>query len=263
MRFMLLFTFMAILYGCDSLFPITASNICEEHEQFCSDLNPDGWCQAQKSQIIKHRYQYELAPTELLDYYLLKDFEAYKVCITKAAQVVHIIHKEKKIRRMQAVVVAEQELNRLARKTRNSSEPHLLLYHWSRFGDKEALRKFMALEAQHKLNTASLQLALASYYVKFNQAKAKKALYKAIELTSVDAEMESEIFSSLSTINMKQDNFKEAYIWAYVAKNFAVADIDLQKIVPGLKPVDQVHELEKIAEHYIDQIHNREFKGPV
>jgi hypothetical protein len=262
MRSMALLALMVILGGCDSLFPITASNICEEHEQFCSDLNPDGWCQAEKNQIIKHRYQYELAPSELLDYHLLKDFEAYKVCITNAAQIIYITENDKQARRMQAVVVAENELKRLARKTRHSSEPHLLLYHWSRFGDKDAMKKFLALETQNKLNTASLQLGLASYYVKFNQAKAKQALYKAIELTPVDAAMESEIFSSLSTISMKQDNFRDAYIWAYVAKDFAVADIDLEQIASKLNSADQVHKLENIAEHYIDQIHDREFKGP-
>lgn len=263
MRFMPLFAFMAMLCGCDSLFPMTANKICEEHGQFCSDLNPDGWCLAEKSQIIKHRYQYELAPTELLDYYLLEDFETYKVCIANAAQIVHISQNDKQSKRMQAVVVAERELNRLARKTRHSSQPHLLLYHWSRFGDKDALKKFLALEAENKLNTASLQLGLASYYVKFNQEKAKQALYKAIELTPVEGKMESEIFSSLSTINMKQDNFRDAYIWAYVAKEFVVTDINLEQIVPLLKSADRVQKLQNIAEHYIDQIRDREFKAPI
>ena len=263
MRSMVLFAFMAILCGCDSLFPTTANTICEEHEQFCSDLNPDGWCQAQKNQIIKHRYQYELAPSELLDYYLLEDFEAYKVCIANAAQIIYVTENDKQARRMQAVVVAEEELIRLAHKTRHSSEPHLLLYHWSRFGDKDAMKKFLALEAQNKLNTASLQLGLASYYVKFNQAKAKQALYKAIELTPLDGEMESDIFTSLSTINMKQDNFRDAYIWAYVAKDFAVAGINLEQVASRLESADQVQKLENIAEHYIDQIRDREFKAPI
>ncbi|MFQ3198871.1 MAG: hypothetical protein ACI8R9_001455 [Paraglaciecola sp.] len=69
---------------------------------------------------------------------------------------------------------------------------------------------------------------LTSYYVAFNQEKVKQALYKAIELTIADAKMESETFSSLSTITMQQDNVRDAYICGYTNNNFTVTKINLK-----------------------------------
>lgn len=247
------------LSGCDMLFPMTATKICEEHSEFCDDLNPDGWCLAEKSRIIKHRYAYQQSPSELLDYYLLEDFEKYKVCINKAAQIEHIVQVEKQTKRRQAAVSAERELNRLIRKTRNSKEPHLLLYHWSRFGKQDALTHFLALEKQGKLNTASLQLGLASYYVKFDLEKAKGALYKALSLYTEDQDIDTNIFVSLSTINLKQENYPEAYIWAYLAHEFKVENISLTDIRNALPASSDITSLKDKAEQYKEEIDDRVF----
>lgn len=245
--------------GCDVLFPMTAAKICEEHAEFCADLNPDGWCLAEKSRIIKHRYAYQQSPSELLDYYLLEDFEKYKVCINKASQIEHIVQIEKQTKRRQAAVNAERELNRLVRKTRHSKEPHLLLYHWSRFGRKDALDDFLVLEKQGKLNTPSLQLGLASYYVKFDLEKAKRALYQALSLYTKDDDIDTEIFISLSTINLKQENYPDAYVWAYAAREFKVANISLGDIKLALPTSTDIEQLENKAQRLIDDIEDRVF----
>lgn len=245
--------------GCDVLFTMTATRICEEHAEFCADLNPDGWCLAEKSRIIKHRYAYDQSPSELLDYYLLEDFEKYKVCINNAAQIEHIVQVEKQTKRRQAAVNAERELNRLIHKTRNSKEPHLLLYHWSRFGKQEALKHFLALEKQGKLNTPSLQLGLASYYVKFDLDKAKHALFTALSLYSEDQEIDTDIFVSLSTINLKQENYADAYVWAYVASEFDVQNISLTEIRRALPSTVDTEALKDKAFVYIENIEDRRF----
>jgi hypothetical protein len=69
---------------------------------------------------------------------------------------------------------------------------------------------------------------LAYCYVPFNQAKVKQALYKAIEPTTADVKMESEFFSSLSTITIKQDKVRDAYICGYMTNNFAAANRNLK-----------------------------------
>ncbi|WP_339766792.1 DUF2989 domain-containing protein [uncultured Paraglaciecola sp.] len=245
--------------GCDVLFPMTAEKICKEHTEFCADLNPDGWCLAEKSRIIKHRYAYQQSPSELIDFYLLEDFEKYKVCINNAAQIEHIVQIEKQTRRREAAVSAERELNRLIRKTQHSHEPHLLLYHWSRFGKKEALKEFLLQENQGKLNTPSLQLGLASYYVKFDLEKAKNALYQALSLYNQEDEIDTEIFISLSTINLKQENYPEAYVWAFVANEFKVANVNLVNIKQTLPASSNLRILEERAEQLVDNIEQRTF----
>ncbi len=262
MRIFVLFTFLILLSGCDKLFPLSAKDMCKEQPPFCADLNPDGWCLAEKKRIISHRYEYLTAPSELLDYRLLLDFEDYKVCISKAAQIVHIKQVEKQAHRMEAVVVAEKEIKRLSRKTQHSSEPHLLLYHWSRFGKQELLKKFLILRDKDKLNSPELQIGLASYYVKFDMEKAITTLYRALELYREQDELDSEIFTSLSTMHMKVEDFKNAYVWGKVAEELSQKDINLAIIKPLLNPSDKVKTLDNLAENYVDAIEDRRFQTP-
>lgn len=263
MRIFALFPLIVMLSACDELFSLSAEDICEEQPQFCTDLNPDGWCLEEKSRIVHHRYKYLKAPAEILDYRLLLDFEDYKTCISKAAQIVHIKQSEKQANRMQAVVVAEKELKRLVRKTRHSSEPHLLLYHWSRFGKEESLQKFLSLRDKGQLNSPGLQIGLASYYVKFDLEKAVSSLYRALELYTEKDEVDSEIFTSLSTIYMKLEDFKHAYVWGKVAEEFSKKSINLALIKPLLSASDKIKNLDKVAEDYVDAIEERRFKTPL
>ena len=263
MRIFALLPFVLLLTACNDLFPLNTQDMCEEQAQLCSDLNPDGWCLAEKKRIINHRYEYLKAPSEIIDYRLLVDFEDYKVCISKAAQVVHIKQVEKQAYRMQAVVVAEKELQRLATKTQDSSEPHLLLYHWSRFGKKAALQKFLSLEQEGKLNHPELQVGLASYYVKFDRKKAIATLYRALELYRPQDQLDSEIFTSLSTLYMKGNDFKNAYIWGKVAEKFLKKDINMALIKAQLRTTDKIKTLDEQAEKHVDAIEDRRFKSPL
>lgn len=253
-----------LLSACDGFFAKSVNSICEDHPNLCNDLNPDGWCRAEKAHIIKNRYSELDQASDLLNYRLLISFEDYKACISKAAQIEHIKLREKEVGRMKGLLTAERELKRLARLTRQSKDPHLLYYHWSRFGNKESLQYFLSYEKQGKLETSELQLALASYYVKFDLPKAQQLLYHALELYQSNDEIDNEIFTSLTTLYMKLEDYPNAYTWAYVARKFNAEGLDLVQ-VETLLPHNQsnLEQLQKRAEKYVSDIKDGEFKSPI
>ncbi|MFT4993691.1 MAG: tetratricopeptide (TPR) repeat protein [Paraglaciecola sp.] len=263
MRTLALFPLIILLSACNEPFPLKVQDICKEQPQFCSDLNPDSWCLVEKKQIIRHRYAYLKAPAELIDYRLLLDFEDYKTCISRASQIVHIKDVEKQAKRMQAVVVAEKELKRLTAKTQNATQPHLLLYHWSRFGKQGSLQKFLSLRDTDKLNSYELQIGLASYYAKFDLERAISTLHRALELYTEQDELDNEIFASLSTLYLTLNDFKNAYVWGKVAEEFSEKDINLALIRPLLSASNKIKILDEIAQDYVDAIEDREFQTPL
>ncbi|MDF2178757.1 DUF2989 domain-containing protein [Aliiglaciecola sp. CAU 1673] len=255
---------LAALTGCDSFSSVSVKDICEQQPQLCSDLNPDSWCRAEKSRIIKDRYEQLKSPSDLLNYDLLLGFENYKKCISKASDIEHIKLKEKQSERVRGLMTAERELKRLARETQGVDVPHLLYYHWSRFDDQDALKAFLQYEKRGELEYPEMQVALATYYSKFDRPKTISLLYHALELYGEDAEVDPEIFLSLSTINMKEERFEQAYIWGYVGQKFGVEDLNLTSIESILVQQNiQTKALKKTAEHYIEQIEDGRFIAPL
>lgn len=252
------------LSGCDKFFSMNIKDICEKHPQMCTDLNPDGWCRAQKANIITHRYEQLMTPSDMVKYKLLLDFEDYLKCVSKAAQIEHIKLKEKKSGRVRGIVTAQNQLKQLAEDTRNSMDPHLRYYHWSRLGDQEALEHFLGYMKRGKLETPELQIALASYFIKKDLKETIKALYHALELYQEDDEVNTDIFKSLTTIFMKQEKFSNAFIWAYIAREFDVEDVDLVQIESIISQSGKsINRLRNLADSYIDEIEEGRFVAPL
>jgi len=262
--FALVFSALVLLPGCDSFFALKVKDICDKHPQMCSDLNPDGWCRAEKANIINLRYQKLMAPSDKLNYQLLLGFEHYHKCVTKAAQIEHIKLKEKKSGRVQGIITAQKQLKSLAADTKDSMDPHLRYYHWSRFGDEQALEHFLGYMKRGRLETPELQVALATYFVKFDLDKTINTLYHALELYREDDEVNTEIFKSLTTIYMKKGQFNHAYIWAYVANDYEVTDVDLAEIESIVSQSGgKLSRLRKQANNYIDEIEEGRFIAPL
>ena len=253
-----------LLAGCDAFSQKSIATICEEEQSLCSDLNPDSWCRAEKSVIIRSRYEDLQKPQDINKYRLLLGFEDYKKCISKASQIEHIKFKEKQTGRVKGLLTAERELKRLARATRDSKEPHLLYYQWSRHNNEEALETFMKYKDEGKLETSELQVALASYYSKFDLPTTIKTLHHALELHEEDADIDENIFSSLATIYMKLEQFDEAYIWGVIALEHDVEDLDLIQIEALLlQQNSNIKQLNKIAKQYSKSIDKGDFIRPI
>lgn len=265
LRHLLLIFIIVSLSGCDQFSSTSISDICTEHPSLCSDLNKDSWCRAEKASIIKYRYQDMLTPHDENKYRLLVNFEDYKICIDRAAQIEHIKLKEKKTDRVRGALNARKELKRLATLTQHSKNPYLLYYHWSRLGNDDALNKFLGYQRSQELESPELQVALASYFVKFDRPKAIETLQHALELYREDDEVDIEIFQSLATIYLKENNYQQAYIWTSVARQAKVdIDIDLIKVETLIHSgKGEAKKLRKIAKNYLNDIQKGDFIRPL
>jgi len=261
-RFFWLVLSCMLLSGCDQFFGKSIADICKEYPQMCSDLNPDAWCRAEKSNIIKHRYQNFLTPSDDLKYKLLLNFEDYRECIGKASQIEHIKLREKTTGRVKGLLTAERQLQRLARDTEDSPDPRLVYYHWSRFGSEIHEKKFLEYRDAGLLETPELQVGLASLYIKNNLPLTVETLYHALELYPEQSEIDIEIFNSLVSIFVKQQKFEQAYTWGYVARKFDAETLDLPQIEVQVRQTsNNIDALKQLGEQYSDAIRDGNFNA--
>ncbi|WP_169726050.1 DUF2989 domain-containing protein [Aestuariibacter salexigens] len=249
-----------LLTGCGGLFEKSVNEICAENPQMCDDLNPDGWCRAEKAKIIKHRFEHQETLTPRNTYDQLINFEHYKKCIEKASQIEHIKLREKEAGRIKGLLTAERELKRLSRNTCNSDSPYLLYYCASRFGNEDAMQKFLSFEQQGRLNSAELQIALASHQVKFDFHQALKTLHYALSLYTDDDDINTDVFSSFIGIYLKLGEVDKAYVWTKVAEAFEVDGLDaVQMEVMARQAGSNTDRLEDYADRIIDMLEDRQF----
>ncbi|WP_100657097.1 DUF2989 domain-containing protein [Alteromonas flava] len=223
----LLLLFALLIGGCEKFTSKTVAQMCSEEPDICNDLNPDAWCRAEKADIIKHRYQQAEPPTHAQQYQLILFFEDYQDCISKAAQIRHKQLREKETGRMKGLLTAQNELKRLAYETRNIDDPYLSYYQWSRHGHDDALARFLRFERNGELNTAPLQVGLASYHAKRDTGKAINALYTALSLYTEEEAIDPEIFTSLYTLHQQRGESEMAVVFALIAKEYDKNDVDL------------------------------------
>ena len=262
MQFVWLVIGCVLLFGCEQFSGKSIADICKEYPQMCHDLNPDSWCRTEKSNIINNRYQNLLAPSDDVKYQLMLNFEDYRECISKASQIRHIKLPEKTAGRVKGLLTAEQQLQRLARDTAKSSDPRLVFYHWSRFSSGSHKEKFLHYQDQGLLETAELQVMLASFYIKNDLSRTVETLHHALELYPAQAEIDTEIFISLVSIYVKQHKFDLAYVWGYVAKQFDIDTLDLPQIeVQVRQTTKNIDTLKHLGEQYSDDIRKGKFSA--
>lgn len=248
------------LGGCDGFGVKSIRDICAQNPQLCEDLNQDAWCLAEKSKIIRNRYLLAQQTSEQETYELMVNFENYRKCISPASKIEYIKDRNKETSRKQGLITAENELTRLKLETENSTHPFLLYYHWSRFNENSALEKLLKLEQQGKLENPDMQVAMASYYIKRDLNKATNVLLHALSLYPAGADVDTDIFRGLSAIYLKTEDFTNAYIWAYVGREFKMENLDLAQIETVLlKQNIKLAPLIDKAETYIDAIEDGNF----
>ena len=208
--------------GCTELFKPSIASICEEHPAMCADLNPDAWCRAEKADLIRHRFAHQNGMTTgRQKYERLLHLEHYQACIVKAAQIRHIKHRDKEAGRMQGVLTAQDRLKKLKWRTRNDNDPYLSYYHWSRFNDEAALQRFLAFAKAGALNhDPALLIALAAIQAKQSTQHTRQTLYKALSLYSSDDDINKEVFVTLTTLAIDEQQYGQAYLWARVAHHY-------------------------------------------
>lgn len=243
------------------MFEPKVAEICSDTPSMCSDLNPDEWCRAEKADIIKQRYRHpeESDPQQL--YALMVYFEDYQRCITKASGLIHKKYRDKEEGRMKGVMTARKELDRLSRKTRDSSDPLLSYYHWSRFSDEAALTRFMAAAKSNQLTSPDLQIALASIQYKSDLTATKATLYRALSLYKDDDHIDTDVFHTLSTIGLEEEKYKVAYIWSKVAQHYDENINELQLNAIATKYNLPIDLMDDVADEITDALSDGKFNA--
>jgi hypothetical protein len=249
------------LSGCSD--QLSIRQICEDHAQFCSDLNTDSHCNTERADVIISRFLESKDPNDEIRYQLLTQFHKYEKCVSLASSIEHIKLKEKTTSRVNGHLTAVREIRRLQKETINSEFPPLLFYHWSRGSNEDAINKLLELDKLYQLETTDMQLKLATYFVKFDDEAAIDKLYHALELNPSGQDAPQEIYTTLVNIFYKSKRYKHAYIWALVAKEAGNTNIDLTPIEYQLELEGKnLDSLEDLANDTLSQIKSGTFKSP-
>lgn len=249
-----------ILQGCKDYFKPSISTICESHPHLCEGLNQDGWCRQEKADIIRHSYEHMHLKTDAHLYPLLKYYEDYEVCIEKASQIRHIKYREKESDRMNGYLTAQSRIKEISRATKDSADPNLQYFHWSRYGDDKAKKRFLAQASA--FDTPELFIKLASVYLKNDNEAARKALYRALRYYDDIDDVDSAIYRSLITVNLDDERYSSAFVWANVYSE--VDDAGEQALTHTksllLKPINS-EELTQLASKIESAINDGEFNA--
>lgn len=247
------------LGGCSDLFEPTITEMCESNNEICSDLSTDARCRAERAEIIRTRYYNIDNPNDDYKYPLLLHLEDYLACVEVAQHVEHIKHKDKEASRLKGVINAQKEIRRLSRETKHSTDPYLSYYHWSRFNDEAAYRRFERYAASNKVKDPELLVDLASVLIKTDQERTIDTLYRALSLYTNSDNIDIEIYHSLASIGMDSDNYRLAYVWYGVAEEFDNRLPDIQRVQLGQRFDLPVDVLDNIIEEIVRGIKSNTF----
>lgn len=217
---MLSCVFVLLLSGCSDWFSPTVGEICESHPSMCVDLNLDGRCRRDRADIIHLRYAHREDKGEAYKYPLMLALEKYALCVEEAQHIEHVKRKGKEASRLKGVITARKELQRLALETKNSLDPYLTYYHWTRFNDQDAFLRFERYAASQRVSDPALLVSLASIQIKSDVDKTVQTLYRALSLYKDSDNIDSAIFHSLYSLGLTKENFRLAYVWLTVATYF-------------------------------------------
>ena len=248
-----------LLGGCDRLFEPTIAEICSDDPALCQDLNQDGWCRSEKATIIRMRKAHKSDESEHFKYPLMLAFEDYLGCVDKASGIEHIKYREKEATRLKGVLTAQKELKRLSRETRDSTDPYLSYYHWSRHGNQAALERFRLYMNAHDVTDPALLVFRAEEEVKRDLTATISILYDALSHYDDAEEVNPEIYYSLISIALEQENFRLAYVWLKVTEYYeegALTDSETLMAANQALPYDV---LDAVADDIISAINSGEF----
>ncbi|MHC6646652.1 DUF2989 domain-containing protein [Alteromonas sp. HB246098] len=247
------------LTGCGDLFEPTISEICESHSEICTDLSLDARCRAERAEIIRLRYYNQDSKDEAYKYPLLLNFEEYLVCVEEAQHIEHVKRKGKEATRLKGVITAQREIKRLSRETKDSLDPYLSYYHWTRYNDKNAFHRFERYAASNRVSDPKLLVELASVQIKTDQERTISTLYRALSLYTDSDDIDVSIFYSLASMGMDKDNFRLAYVWYGVAEHYDDRLNETQRMQLGQKYALPVEILDNIIDEIVSSLNSATF----
>ena len=250
-----------LLAGCGELFEPTISEICESNSELCLDLSLDARCLHERADIIRLRYYHQDDQSDAYKYPLLLAFEDYLVCVDEVQHIEHIKRKGKEATRLKGVITAQRELKRLARETKDSLDPHLSYYHWTRFNDQNAFQRFERYTKSAKVTDPELLLALASVQIKYDTFATINTLYRALSLYEDSDDIDVAIYHSLASLGMEQENYRMAYVWYGVSEYFNESISTSSGVQLATKYDLPVNILDDVIDDIVSTIEDGEFNA--
>lgn len=259
-RGLLCFGPLLFLAGCGDLFAPSIKTICEDYPHLCADLNTDGWCRAERSDIIRHRFNFKDDNSDRPKFDLMINYENYESCIAKASQIEYIKYRDKEFSRKEARVAINKTLKQLQWQTKNSPDPYISYYQWSRFGYDSAKARFVAAAQQGIFSEPTYYTDLASILIANDPIAARDALFMALShYGNVEQDIDGHITSMLLTLSLETENYRMAYVWTKVTNQFTDSIDDSQLLALSTKYNLPVDILNRLAEDITDAIEAREF----
>lgn len=255
----LLATLTTLLSGCYERHRTTDS-LCETYPALCAELNVnDGQCRIQRTNLIWQRFNVQKNLTDAEKFKELQFTYDYQKCLEYAARIEPTELKERKSIRMNALIHSYDSIKRLNEELSTSPDPDIIYYRWSQ-GDKNALREFLLLEGTPKLETPTMQLALATYYTYKDKDKTLVLLKHALELYKKGDKIQPEIIQSLATISHQEGFSQNAYIWATVGSHFNLPVANREKLAALYPMADSQREtLDNSANKITNALRKGEF----
>jgi hypothetical protein len=243
---------------------LNITQVCQEKPGLCTDLVEDGHCRVERSETILARFGEQKLPSDANKYRLLLDFEKYSKCMELAKGIEHIKLKEKTTARVNSYMVSLNEIKRLTDETVTSDYPGLLYYHWSRHQSRPHLEKFEQAAKAGQLNTPDLKFALARYYIERDKSLAITTMLDALKLYKAGDVVDTDIYTSLTTLYFKQNKLPESYHWALVAQEAGVERIEFDMILKSAKDnaLDK-DKIETLADETVAGLEVGQFQPPV
>ncbi|ART79588.1 DUF2989 domain-containing protein [Oceanisphaera avium] len=191
-------------------------NICEDTPQYCVNLHEDSWCKFERTALIRARKENGINQSDANAYQLINKLTSYHDCLSPLLDIEYKRRKERKTDKVDAVYYAQEALQDLAVKTKDSDYPYLLLWHWQHEGNYGAKSRFLKLADRPEMQEPELQNALGELLMLRDQPRAERAFHRALSLYKKDQEINTDIIANILTIFINQQNYEQAWIWTRV-----------------------------------------------
>lgn len=235
---------------------ISLNDLCKQHAAICEDLNDwkkDDKCKSERVDLIYARKDELDMPSDKKRFILIQHFEKYAHCIELAAGIEHKKYVEKKSYRIQGLITAYNELERLKEVTKQSEIPELLFWQGVRHNSRNHIQKYLDKKDTKEYNTVEHQIRLGFYYSKFNHKEAIQHYLNALKLSQKNDSYDPIIFLGLSHNYNASKNYSEGYYWAYICKLLSLVtmnDSDVYKEKKDYSAIDFNSIEEKAIQDY-------------
>jgi len=258
-----------LLGACDSFKNDSLSHICAEFPELCDDFYKIGDCPFNRTTVIRARYYDQIEPSEWRKRDLLDELEEYHACLELTLFLEFTRNKQRKEHRLKNYLKAEEIIKQEVLASKGTKDPILAYYLWTHFKDKQAGKVFLAAANKSDVSDPRLLFKLATVIVKEDPQKSLDLFYRGLIMSNSLTEVPRSSFVFMMNIFYQNKQFKNAYIWALIAKEEDEEDeypINLDLILKkgvrsSNKGIKNAEQLQDQADRYYEQLSEGTFKA--